>query len=643
MYDKHKAVTEKLTEAEKAFRKVAKDYPLIKKKFPPKYNVQAELLALKAECDLVRAMYGENDFRASCYAYSFTMKKIEELLRYIYANMDKKEVAEWCAASSSFCYDTLSDGSKKVYNNLGYLYEVLQYQQMAIAGRYFIEYNLHYLERDKQAKDYPSRKRILESAVWWINQGLLGRFGLKMPFTPKEYDFVPQVVIFSTFPSSGKSYLVNTTNEMFVELNWIINKMGGFLRVGNEQGNIFRQSRQTMNLIENKRIFDIYPENKTLIFKGSYRPFGKSSEEEWGINGVEYDPATSIFKTRDSAINSVRCNIASMDDPSRGQQESTNVKIHEQIVQLYRGDFSDRFKNQDDKFIILTGTMFNPNDVFAQEMDSALRGSYADTRFRNTFISADRKTIVIINDCEDEYGESAYPEFISTAALAKKREGLDPYDYACVWRQKPIPAEGLIFDYDFLKTYNEPPYEDLAETAVAYIDPTRRSAKDFFSMPILRYNTETDDYVLIDAIFEQKATRDLYDKIVDKVIQHKILKLVIESNVNEGIKDVLETKLKDRGVRWCEIVLLYNTVNKEQRIADMANTVKTTVVFPEKGKYSTKHPLGLFMYQLTQYTTEGNNKHDDAADSICGFVNKFVVNGTRKNKIKTRKKIFGGL
>lgn len=641
MYDKHLAQTEKLIEAEKAFRQIAKGNPLLtsRRQFA-QYDLQSELLALNAECALVSAMYTENDFRASCYAYAFTMRKIEEMLRYIYANMDNKKVADWCGAHSSFGIEILSDGSTQSYNNLGYLYEILQYKQMAIAGRYFIEYNLHYLERDKQEKDYPCRKRILESAVWWINQGLLGRFGLKMPFAPKEYDFVPQVVIFSTFPSSGKSYLVNTTNEMFSELNWIINNMGGFLRVGNEQGNIWRQSRQTMNLIENKRIFDIYPENKKLIFKGSYRPFGKSSEEEWGMNGVSYDPSTSIFKTRDSAINSVRCKIASMDDPSRGQQEATNVKIHEQIVQLYRGDFSDRFKNQDDKFIILTGTMFNPNDVFAQEIEAAMRGAHADTRFRNTYINRELKTIVIINDCENELGESAYPEFISTNALAKKREGLNPYDYACVWRQKPIPAEGLIFDYDFLKTYEQLPTENLSEACYAYIDPTRRSAKDFFSMPILKYNTETDDFYLVDAIFEQKAPRDLYDKIINKIIEHKIMKLVIESNVNEGLKDILEMKLSERGIRWCEIAVIYNTANKAQRIADNANTVKSTIVFPRKGQYGTKHPVGLFMYYLTQYTVDGGNKHDDAPDSICGFVERFVIAATRKNTITTRKRFF---
>lgn len=637
MYEKHKYNGKDLIEIEKAFRKIASKYPL--RKAFTRYDLQDELVALHTECKLVCAMYKLNDFRASCYAYAFTMKKIDEIVEYCYVRMGVKRILDWCNGESEFAKSRNEDGSIKQYSNLGYVYEFLRNQQMAIAARYFIEYNIQYLERDKPNKDYPSRKRILEAAVWWINQGLLGRFGLKMPFTEDQFDFIPQVVIFSTFPSSGKSYLVNTTNEMFTELNYIINRMGGFLRVGNEQGNIFRQSRQTMALIENKNIFNIYPENREFIIKGSYRPFGKSSEEEWGLAGVQYDPATSVFKTRDSAINSVRCMIASMDDPSRGQQESTNVKIHNDIVQLYRGDFSDRFKNQDDKFIILTGTMFNPNDVFSLEIQDAMDGAYPDKRFKNTYINKKKKTIVITNDCEDEYGESAYPEFISTEALAKKRDGLDAYDYACVWRQKPIPAEGLIFDYDYLKIFDESNISALDSYSVAYIDPTRRRARDYFSMPICRYNNLTGNYVLRDCIFEQKSSIDLYDKVIEKIIENKIIKIVVEENIDGSLGEVIKDKLKAKDIKWCEVVTIYNTVSKPQRIANMAGTVKAAIEFPKKGKFPIKHPMSLMMRQLTEYTTQGTVLHDDSPDSICGFAEHFIVNGIRKNTIKSSKKL----
>ena len=57
MHEKHKAKTDKLIEAEKAFRKIAKERPLVtaKKQFAT-YNLEQELLALNAECALVKAM-----------------------------------------------------------------------------------------------------------------------------------------------------------------------------------------------------------------------------------------------------------------------------------------------------------------------------------------------------------------------------------------------------------------------------------------------------------------------------------------------------------------------------------------------------------------------------------------------------------
>lgn len=642
-YTKHKYMGDDLKKLIVAFRKIANENPLVNKKKPKRfYNLQNELVALDAECKIVLQMYKLNDFVASSYAYSFTMRKIEEIVDYVYRNMIDGEVKKWCNDESDCTKTRNRDGSVHKYTNLGYIYEYLYNQQEAIAARYFIEYNIQYLEKEKGEKDYPPRARILESAIWWINQGLLGRFGLKMPFADKRYDFIPKTVIFSTFPSSGKSYLVNTTNEMFAELNYIINRMGGFLRVGNELGNITRQSSQTMNLIANPLIIDIYPENKDFIFKGKYCPFGKESAEEWGLNGCKFDPATSIFKTRDSAINSVRCMVASMDDPSRGVQEATNAKIHNDIVQLYRGDFSDRFKNFEDRFIILTGTMFNPDDVFAQESAKAMNGAVKDERFLNTWVNKEEGAVVILNDCEDEYGNSAFPEFISDKALEDKRNGLDPYLYACVWRQKPIPAEGLLFAREYLYQYTKDDTDELEEYGYAFVDPTRKSAKDFFSMPIHKKNTKTGRFRLVDAIYEQKSSLDLYDKIADKVVEHHILKIVIENNIDVSLAEMIKQKLKERGVKYCEVEVKFNTVKKQERIAQMQYTVKQNIEFPDKDVFPVRHPVSLFMRHFTQYSAENSTSgrvHDDSADSECGFAQIFIMDMFGKNTIKTRTRL----
>lgn len=643
IYNKHKYEGEDLKKLVIAFRKIANANPLVNKKKPKRfYNLQNELVAIDAECKLVLAMYKLNDFTASTYAYSFTMRKLEEIVEYVYNHLGENAVKKWASESSSFTEVLNKDGSLHKYTNLGYIYEYLYNQQEAIAARYFIEFNIQYLEKEKTQKDYPSRARILESAIWWINQGMLGRFGLRMPFTDAKYDFIPKTVIFSTFPSSGKSYLVNTTNEMFVELNYIINRMGGFLRVGNEMGNIQRQSAQTMNLIRNPNIIDIYPENRDFIFKNKYCPFSKESVEEWELNGCKFDPSSSIFKTRDSAINSVRCMIASMDDPSRGVQEATNAKIHNDIVQLYRGDFTDRFKDQENQFIILTGTMFNPDDVFALESAKYMAGAIKDERFANTWVNKEKRAVVILNDCEDEYGNSAYPEFISDEALEEKRSGLDPYLYACVWRQKPIPAEGLLFAKEYLHTYSKNSTDEIDDFGYAYVDPTRKSAKDFFSMPICKKNKTNGLYRLVDAIYEQKSSIDLYDKIVDKIVEHQILKLEIENNVDVSLAEMIKQKLAERGIKWCEVVVKYNTVKKQERIAQMQYSVKQYIEFPIMEELSQTNPLYLFMRHLHQYSAESSTSgriHDDGADSICGLVSAFIIFIMEKNKVRTMSRL----
>ena len=169
-YTKHKYDGDDLKKIVAAFRKIANANPLVNKKKPKRfYNLQEELVALEAECKLVLAMYKLNDFTASSYAYAFTMRKIEEIVEYVYQHLKENAVKKWANDSNDFTEVMNKDGSLHKYTNLGYIYEYLYNQQEAIAARYFIEYNIQYLEREKTEKDYPTRARILESAIWWIH------------------------------------------------------------------------------------------------------------------------------------------------------------------------------------------------------------------------------------------------------------------------------------------------------------------------------------------------------------------------------------------------------------------------------------------------------------------------------------------
>lgn len=656
---RHKVENEKTKEIETVFKKILDDKAYLN---PNAISLNKCLKRAKALCDLALLMFEYNDFKASTMAYEHTLPLLVDFITYITKKEHKcffrgkvvKEkiekqnernaINEWALSISDISCVKNDDGSTNKLTNLAFLQRILKERQMALAGRYYIHWNIHYLEKDKQKKAYPKREKVLQSAVWWFNQGLLKKFGISMPDTfYGKYDIKPKKIIFSTMPSSGKSFLCNTLNEMFSQLAMILEKRGGVLRVGNKEDNINRQSQQTMSLLLSRGIFDIYPENKEFITNSGYfNPFAKSSASEWGLQGCEYEPRTSIFTTRDSALNSIRCQLGMFDDPSRGQQESSNIEIHTKIVNLFNGDFMDRFEDEEETFIILTGTMFNPFDVFSTEIQKALKDGFTkDDRFLNTFISADKETVVIVNDCENEYGESAFPEFISNKALKEKRDSMTEYDYHCTWRQKPIPAEGLIFSKDYLKFYDElPPENELSQYAYCAIDPTRRKASDYFSMPIFRKHLPSNKYYLVDIIYERKSVKDLYDKVIKKILQNHIIRVHYEENIDVSLGTALKEKLiktNSGAENWCNLKHIYSTANKQSRIADMADTIINNIVFPSEKYANTKTQIGFAVYQLTQYDGE-KSLNDDFPDSLAMFATEEIVMKNRKNTVSTTKK-----
>lgn len=635
------------------------------------WSCNKELVQIRAMWQLCELMFKENDFKAACMAYKYIMPRIEAFLQYIYKgvrygykierkgksveveyrvideNVNEEErlkVYKWASEKEEIGKWYNSDGSIEEMPNLKFLYSVIRKRVMAIAARYFIHWNIQYLELEKSKKSYKTRKRILRSAVWWFNYLLLQKFKLSMPDCPEGFEtIVPREIVFSTMPSSGKSFLCNTMNEMFTVLDMIMEQKGGVLRISNEQGNIFRQSRQTMGLLLNRLIIDIYFELRDFVGKnGIFSPFNKASEEEWGLKGCIYEPCTSIFKTRDSAINSVRCQLGMFDDPSRGLQECNNAEIHKKITTLFYGDFMDRFETQEDMAIILTGTMFNPADVFSTEISYALEnGYYVDKRFNNTYISKKKDIVVILNDCEDEFGNSAFPEFISNEDLDKKRRSLPKYEYHCIWRQKPIPAEGLLFSGDYLKFYDSLP-EELSDYAFATLDPTRRKPNDYLSMPIFRYNPSNGLYYLVDVIYKQKSILNLYDEVIKKIKTHKIIEFWYEENTDTSLGTVLKMKMEQDGNnidKWCKLNEVWSSKNKIERITHFSDAIINNIVFPSKLYAPTTTQLGFAVHQLQQFDGSKNTGHDDFPDSLSMFADKHIVNSKKRNVVKGKKRL----
>ena len=116
----------------------------------------------------------------------------------------------------------------------------------------------------------------------------------------------------------------------------------------------------------------------------------------------------------------------------------------------------------------------------------------------------------------------------------------------------------------------------------------------------------------------------MYESICDKIIEHHIVLLVIESNVTTELKQNIERILTERGYTPPEIIEKYNTVPKATRIENEKHIIKKQLVFPEKTMYGINTDMGKFMDNLTTYNSTGTNPNDDAADSCAMFGSEII-------------------
>ena len=233
----------------------------------------------------------------------------------------------------------------------------------------------------------------------------------------------------------------------------------------------------------------------------------------------------------------------------------------------------------------------------------------------------------------DENGQSVCPELRSTEKVLEDKNAIEDYLFQTNFQQIPTDPEALFFSYSKLRTYKTIPSTDF-NGSYAVIDANRKSGKDFFAMPIMKKveNDDIYDYYLKDCIFTRTATKDMYDDIVDKIIEHHIITLVIESNVTSELKAAIDKRLKYRGVMWCEIIELWNNVPKATRIETEKGIIKRQMVFPEKGLFGINTDMGQFMDNLTLYNNEGTNPNDDAPDSLAMLAASIIEENAKPQK-----------
>lgn len=400
-------------------------------------------------------------------------------------------------------------------------------------------------------------------------------------------------------------------------------------------------SQSVIDEIKSEAFGEVFPKMKWSKSDKSF--FLKETAGEWKLRDCKLLASYYASTVNSNVVGSRASQRIHIDDLYADYLEAMNSNLNEYFMNKYLTVWSKRFVQHLIPKVVVTGTLWASGDFIALLIDMVERTEKLKPHPKYKYCRTNKdETIVVIQvPALNEKGESTCPEVRSTAEVLQDKYNMDEYLFETNFQQKPTDPEALTFSNKNLRHYETEPVSDYIGK-YAVIDATRKTGKDYFAMPIFKKvpNGEKFDYCLVDALFTKTATKDMYEKIVDKIIEHHIIFLVIESNVTSELKKQIETILASRGVAYCEIVEKYNTENKQARITDEKGVIKSSLVFPQQKLHAKSSDIGKFMDNLTSYNENGRNANDDAPDSCALFTREIIAGNSKPPKAHPIKRPF---
>lgn len=536
------------------------------------------------------------------------------------SKMKEHDKLDWCNSALSILEEMYKQdelGSVKVAKTklipiLHKLIEGSKIENMALFFDYYkraycfcarrdFECFVDYIEWNMPRKVLANRRNVLKPYVDALNR--------------IAFDDKLQYLVVSYPPSMGKSYLAT----LFTAWGYGISINNSVIRMSYSDELVLGFSRTVKGIISSPEFAEIFPLFK--LYNG--KPFEVERESDWKIKNANVPKSNHIARTRNGSTTGERASFAIIfDDMTKGAEEANSEKVHRDIYDKWNTEWWNRRDGVRCKFIFV-GTQWCNEDILNRIIEDRNKVS----RLKNTdnpyvMESKDKSTIVIRVPMLDENHKTTCSEVYPQQIAEQIEQNTDPFLFSCVYQQDPLPVSGREFAWENLRTYLNLP-SDLESYCMASLD-TARKGKDNVSMPIFKPDGN-GNYYFVDCIFKQKPMEDLYDEIIEKIIQHRIIKLVIENNIDTSLKTLLTDRLKQRGVNWCEIIEKYNTVKKEERIKNNRGIVQKFVVFLDKTLTKPNSDYGRLMENMTKYSFDKPNLHDDSVDSVCMFASEIIV------------------
>ena len=552
------------------------------------------------------------------------------------SKMKEHDKLDWCNSALSILEEMYKQdelGSVKVAKTklipiLHKLIEGSKIENMALFFDYYkraycfcarrdFECFVDYIEWNMPRKVLANRRSVLKPYVDALNR--------------IAFDDRLQYLVVSYPPSMGKSYLAT----LFTAWGYGISINNSVIRMSYSDELVLGFSRTVKGIISSPEFAEIFPLFK--LYNG--KPFEVERESDWKIKNANVPKSNHIARTRNGSTTGERASFAIIfDDMTKGAEEANSESVHRGIYDKWNTEWWNRRDGVRCKFIFV-GTQWTPEDILNRIIEDRNKISTLQPT-DNPYVmeSEDKSTIVIRVPMLDENHKTTCSEVYPQQIAEQIEQNTDPFLFSCVYQQNPIAPTGREFAWECIRTYkNEELLNvNLTPNSMATLD-TARKGKDNVSMPIFK-NDNNGNHYLIDAIYKQKPMDDLYDEIIEKIIEHRITTLVIENNIDTSLKRLLEDRLHARGIYWCIIIEKYNTVKKEERIKNNRGIVQKQIVFPDKSIVRPNTDIGRMMDNITKYSFDKPNVHDDGIDSVCMYASEIIFGkGTLSKPVAIRR------
>lgn len=552
------------------------------------------------------------------------------------SKMKEHDKLDWCNSALSILEEMYKQdelGSVKVAKTklipiLHKLIEGSKIENMALFFDYYkraycfcarrdFECFVDYIEWNMPRKVLANRRNVLKPYVDALNR--------------IAFDDRLQYLVVSYPPSMGKSYLAT----LFTAWGYGISINNSVIRMSYSDELVLGFSRTVKGIISSPEFAEIFPLFK--LYNG--KPFEVERESDWKIKNANVPKSNHIARTRNGSTTGERASFAIIfDDMTKGAEEANSESVHRGIYDKWNTEWWNRRDGVRCKFIFV-GTQWTPEDILNRIIEDRNKiSTLQPTDNHYVMESEDKSTIVIRVPMLDENHKTTCSEVYPQQIAEQIEQNTDPFLFSCVYQQNPIAPTGREFAWECIRTYiNEELLNvHLTPNSMATLD-TARKGKDNVSMPIFK-NDNNGNHYLIDAIYKQKPMDDLYGEIIEKIIEHRITTLVIENNIDTSLKRLLEDRLHARGIYWCIIIEKYNTVKKEERIKNNRGIVQKQIVFPDKSIVRPNTDIGRMMDNITKYSFDKPNVHDDGIDSVCMYASEIIFGkGTLSKPVAIRR------